>query len=394
MKLKKGDLSKFFRICSTVCSSRERDELLYKGVRVEYTPDKEQETLMFSANGNYNAIRYYLSDKEQESITDLKPIDAVIEASKTLNILSKTARSSVEINNTEVPGFLEMKAEGKSKLRYASPEDLLPLPEFDASKKLATVPTAKLHSLLKWLRPFVSEEINKTQIVGVCFADTNAYGADETKSLTLKDVDINLPEISLSVELCDILDVVTSYDDCPEEVGVYLTEDESYVVFSLTGSWSVDIFIHKFEIKYPYESLNKANEISKKNKYSVTYNIQEMLNALDRVSIFVDVNDLVFLRFDPAYNGRFHVIAKNIATNERSQDSVSIPEGVVHDSEVLLCINFTAFFGMLTKLGTYEKEITMTYADRGAKFKAVSFHDNQMDLWFIENLIQLGDEEL
>lgn len=391
MKLKRESLNKFFRICNTVTSTRERDELLYKGVHLLSNP----EGIRFSANGNFNAIRYYPSKQELEDIEDIEDIDKVIEASKTLNILSKSSKDKIEIINSAKEGFLILKAEGRNQLRYISSEGLVPLPKFSKnSKALVEIGTDKLHSILKLLKPFVSEEITKTQIIGVCFADNNGYGADETKSLTLKNIDCNLPEISLSVELCDILDEIMSYEGCPDKVIVSISEDDAYVIFSLVGDWCVDIFIHRFDIKYPYESLNKANKLAYSNEYRITFSISHMLGVLDRLSIFVDANDLLFMRFNSGFNRSFQVITKNIQTNERSEEMMPMVSSVMHKDEILICVNFGAFFETLTGMAEFDSELVMHYGDADSKFKAISFHDEDFDLWFIENIIQLGEDDL
>ena len=387
MNLPKDTLLKYFKICSTVVSKREKDELLYKGVRVLTERDK----VLFSANGNFNAILCILPDSEisQIEMGKSESLDMVIEASKTIEILNRTTKKTVGLEKSQKQNLAFLKANGKNQLRYVDSINLPELPQIVEDSVVGQEEIESLYKFMTLLKPFTSEDIHKTQLVGTCFAEGNIYGTDEHKALTLRDTGIDLPNITISTELVDILHLLLSYEDTPENWEFFLTVDNSFFVLksiSEEGQPQYYIYTHRYNMEYPYDLLEKANEQARDNDYYFNFVIKDVLLILDRISIFADENDLLFIKVS---ENKVTFIVKNLKTNEKGEESIKI-SGELMDT--VIPVSLSAFLAILSNFKDFLDELTIRYSVDAMK-NFVSFNYDEFDAWIMKNLVELGDNE-
>jgi len=392
MTINKGTLFTYFKLCATVLSKREKDDLLYKGVRVIST----DQDLGFLANGNFNAISCWLSkDELDSSVTDKEEFDAIIEGAKTLDILTKSTVSDISLSFGSKEGLVELRANGKNQLRYLSSENFVELPEVDETGGV-TVNLKRFYSFIKLLAPFSSEDIHKASLVGMCISDGVMYASDETKALTLRNTELLInPSVSISSELLDILSTILSIEGISEEWTIQLSGDGSYLVLTTNNSEdqqspTIRVYIHRYNVDYPVKILEKANKVAQKNSNTFTFNVKEMISTLDRLSIFKDENDLLFLQ--PTDDlGQLRVIVKNLKTSEKGEEFLTLLSGDENSIEEIrvIPISFTAFFNMLKSFDNYLDEIQLRY---GKNF--VSFHYDDFEAWIVETIVDFKDEEI
>lgn len=392
MTINKSTLLAYFKLCSTVLSKREKDDLLYKGVRVTST----DQDLGFLANGNFNAISCWLSNEEMDSaISNREEFDAIIEGAKTLDILTKSTVSDVSLSFGSKDGLVELKANGKNQLRYLSSENFVDLPEINEDSSVS-INLKRFYSFIKLAVPFSSEDIHKASLVGICIGDGVIYASDEAKALTLRNTEILVnPPVSISSELLDILNTVLSMEDVSENWIVQLSKDGSYLVLTTNPSDeeaitspTIRIYIHRYNVDYPIKILERANRLAEKNPNSFTFTIKEMLAVLDRLSIFKDENDLLFL--EPSEDGtELRVIVKNLKTSEKGEEFIALIADSNIQQRKIVPLSFTAFFNMLKSFDTYLEEIQLRY---GTNF--ISFHDEFYEAWIVETIVDFKDEEI
>lgn len=398
MRIPTIDLTQYFKLCSTVVSSREKDELIYRGVLI----DGSNSNLRLYANGNFNIIDIILSDTQMERITQAStsPLNksVVIEASKVLDILGKSTVDMVELQIApKDEEALILKANGKNKIRYLSAEDMPESPEIDFKNKLGTININKMAFLLNLLKPFTSEDVHKQMLVGVCIADNTMFACDEVKSLTLRETGISFDEpLIIDIDLVDILKQVeelSGYEELEKEWNIYLTTDGAFMVFSHgvqdeTSSAYINIYIHRYNSEYPIDILERANDIARANVNAMTFNIDDMLKALDRISIFVDAGENALAITVGHGKKSIYVETTNAKTGETGSEHVKAKIVMEEKDEAFkFPLSFSDFSNILSTFSNHYEELTFRFTG-GEDSKFVSIHDDQYDAWVIKSLIR------
>jgi len=382
MKISKDLALKYFKICSTVVSSRDRDELLYRGVRVQSKSDG----LVFSAFGNFNAIKCIPSQKELEN-AEYSELDFVIEAGKTIDILNKSTKKTIKLQKSDKQNIAILTANGRNQLRYVDSINIQKLPAM--SEKLGVEEIADIYQFLSLLEPFTSEDIHRTQLLGVCISKGDMYGTDERKALTLRDTGIEFDNITISIDLVNIFELLLSYEDTPKKWELYLTEDGSFFVLNSISKKDqpyYQIYIHRYNIEYPVELLERANEMTYENECSISFKIKDVLNILDRISIFSDENDLLFIKVK---DNKAKFIVKNLKTSEKGEETISVETSC----DAVIPVSLSSFKALLSNFQPFMEVLEMNFSMKEDK-NFVSFNYEDFDAWLIKNVIDFEDDEI
>lgn len=202
---------------------------------------------------------------------------SVVDVDKFSKLVGKTTSEFIELNNKD--NYLEFKGNGTYKLDVPVNEEgeivKFPLIVFDENEKAIELPIEKLKSIITTLKVSVAKTMEVPCLTGYYISD-KSVATDRQMMGYIKDSIIDEP-ILISSEMAELLQLL-------EGDKVSLTKDGNKLYFEAN-----DILIYGKQLegidKYPVSQIEQLMSLN--YKYSVKCKKQDLLNVLDRMSLFV-----------------------------------------------------------------------------------------------------------
>jgi len=343
-KIRKETLKFALGLCSKVLAPRQAEEIVYRSLRLKSFIYENNAYLAFSANGGYNAVS--IPGMPLEEMGD--PIDILVEAEKLVSIIDKASVDFilVEVIDGEI---VLISANGENKLRYLNGEaiPLLPIYSNEESNKVGSLLLKDFNSYCKLAVPFVTVDVHNELVMGLCIEHGKMFATDEKKGVVLEEIGIDCNKIAfnpLAAEIVKDLDV-------EETVNFYLggadgAEEPTHLVLEVNG---IEIFVLKYKSHFPtVEILSVKDRCNRENTNTFVVGRLTTLQALGRVGVFLDQNDL--LGITPG-NGGILLETMDARTGELGKEFVESDINVEEELlDVKIFVSFNNFRILLEAL--------------------------------------------
>ena len=287
-KIQRSDIQFALKVAIKATASREQEEAIYRSVRIQTGEYQGKTYAVFCTNGGFNSVQSsaYLISNFKEGM------DILVDCQKLVNIISKATVDEIGFELIDDENVV-VYANGENKLRYHKGDTIAEFPVYNENEKLGEMDVETFINLCKMAVPFTTEDVHKAPLVGLCIEHNNIYATDEFRSMTLKDVELDFTEkLNFNTIALELIREFSSKD----KVEFYLSRlssspTNSHVAFVVDN---YKLFVLKYLTDFPVGQMDAVNaECLVKGVNSVTFPKSSTLQALGRLSIFVDDNDLV-----------------------------------------------------------------------------------------------------
>lgn len=239
------------------------------GIELEEVLDKCHLSLTTTDGSNQLLI-----DKEVENT---KEFYSVVDVDRFSKLVAKTTSEFIELNNKD--NYLEFKGNGTYKLDIPVNEEgeivKFPLINIDTTKESIKLSVEKLKSIISTLKVSVAKTMEVPCLTGYYISD-KSVATDRQMMSYIKDSIIDEP-ILISSEMAELLQLL-------EGETVNLLKEDNKLYFAADN-----ILIYGKQLegidKYPVSQIEQLMSLN--YKYSVKCKKQDLLNVLDRMSLFV-----------------------------------------------------------------------------------------------------------
>ena len=250
-------------------------------------------TLMTTDGSNQLRIKNEIELDPMEGPTEQQKFYTIVNADTFSKLVGKTTKEFIELTNRE--NYLEVSGNGTYKLEIAVNEDgeIVKFPDYNFS---ATVEGKKisiedLTNALITSKASVAKTMEVPCLTGVYLAD-DIISTDRQMVCTISNKLVDEP-VLISSELAELIQLLTG-----ETVELY--KEDNKLLFTTD---KVVIYGKELEGKdiYPVQPIIDLVKLEYNNTIKV--NKQDLLNVLDRMSLFVTDYDKngVFLKFGPQF---------------------------------------------------------------------------------------------
>ena len=281
--------------------------------------DVNKDTLTLMTTDGSNQLRV-LGKVDYDPLSGPQVFYTIVNADTFSKLVGKTTKEYMELTNTDK--FLEIKGNGTYKLNIAMNEEgeLVKFPDIKPIEKEPEVISANLlKNILNTARASIAKTMEVPFLTGYYISD-KSISTDRQLVCFIKN-GIKEP-LLISSEMAELLQLV-------EGENVNLFKEDNRVIFSTS-----DIIISGKELEgkdvYPVQSIENLVSLDYRN--SIKVKKQEILEVLDRMSLFVDGGDKngVYLTF--AGEGLI------IRSQQSNAEEIIDYEGIIDNTDMFTCL--------------------------------------------------------
>jgi len=353
-KIGKSELSFALTLTSKALAQRQQEEVIYRAVRITTFEQELGHYVMFSTNGGFNAIittGFEVSNFKED-------VDVLVECQKLLEVIDRSSVEEITIEKIDDENLMVF-ANGENKLRYLPGEIIAEFPGFNETNKLGEMKVKSFVNICKLTSPFATDDIHKAPLIGLCIDKNNIYATDELKSMTQRNIGLEIP-IQLNFNPIAAEMVKMFGDD--RVIQFYLGKmtnamDYTHLTLVIDG---VRLFILKYQSEYPVDILDITNKnCVEKNTNIIKLPRISALQTLNRLGIFADENDILALT---AIDKGVVLEVINAKTSESSKELIEAEIKVSED--FLNKAVHTSLANFITLLTVLEnEEIAIAFSD-------------------------------
>lgn len=314
-KIAKSDLKFAVDLCSIAVSSKRQDAEEYRSIRMETFESGDKHYVAFEANNGFHAVK----TTGFEIIDFESAVDCLVDCTKLMDIVNKSTVDLISIKQSDENVIIT--ANGKNKLKFSDSNILPQSPEYDTTKCLGSLSVKEFSKLCNIAKNFVTDDIHKVPLVGLCIENNNLYATDQLKGITLKSIGLNVTQQMNFNSI--IADMVNKFGG-EETINFYFgknkgADDFSHLVAEING---IELFVLRYQQEYVTKSLDIVNTMCEtKNTQFFVLSKAEALNALGRLSLYADKNDLLALQVT---NDELTLEVLDVTSGESGRETLKI----------------------------------------------------------------------
>jgi len=312
--IKKEHLRKALALVSKAVAQRQQEEVIYRSVRVSTFKDGDENYVAFQTNGGYNSIAtpgYPISNFKEE-------IDVLIECDRLITVVEKSTTETITFKKADEETVLVV-ANGENKFKIYPGNMLAEFPKYDEKKSLGELKIKDFSRACRMVVPFSTVDIHNERVVGLCLENGNLYATDEKKGMTVENLGVDFGSQLVFNPI--ISEMLNGFED-DNKINFYTGKLEgsdafTHMVFVIEG---FELYVLKYNNNYAVDFFDLVNNKCKEqNNNIISFGKTTLSQALGRVSIFADENDIISLT--PQDKGCL-IEAINEKTGERGSELV------------------------------------------------------------------------